>query len=147
MPHLTKDELTPFLPHAGAMRLIDRVESWDESTIRCHAGSHRDPANPLRDGSRLNAVTGLEYAAQAIGLHVGLRNQTRSEAGSIGYIGSLRNVVFRIDRLDECREELIIDAMRLFEDEYRFVYQFTISCGNRELLKGRASMFLREAHT
>ena len=30
MPQLTKDELDAFLPHAGSMRLIDRVESWDD---------------------------------------------------------------------------------------------------------------------
>ena len=74
MPELTKDELSRFLPHEGAMRLIDRVESWDATTIRCYARSHHDQGNPLRQGTRLEAVTGLEYAAQAMGAHVGLLN-------------------------------------------------------------------------
>jgi predicted hotdog family 3-hydroxylacyl-ACP dehydratase len=145
MPYLTKSELAAFLPHAGAMRLIDWVESWDESTIRCRTGSHRDPANPLRHGARLNAVTGLEYAAQAIGVHVGLSNRRQSGDGLIGYIGGLRDVVFGVDRLDDCREELTIDASRLFADEHRFMYQFSVSCGNREVVKGRASIFAKQA--
>ena len=144
MPYLTKSELTAFLPHDGAMCLIDRVDSWDDSTIRCHAGSHRDPANPLRRGARLDAITGLEYAAQAIGLHVGLRNRIRSGDGLIGYIGSLRDVVFRVDRLDDCQTELTIEATRLFADEHRFMYRFAVSSGNSEVVRGRAAMFLKQ---
>ena len=87
MPPLTKEELSTFLPHAGAMRLIDLVESWDAMTIRCRTRSHRDVANPLRQGGRLDAVTGLEYAAQAMGVHVGLLNRERSTDGLIGYVG------------------------------------------------------------
>ena len=60
MSQLTKEELGTFLPHAGAMRLIDRVELWDATAIRCHARSHHDQENPLRHGPRLEAVTGLE---------------------------------------------------------------------------------------
>ena len=67
MPQLTKEELSQFLPHEGAMRLIDRVESWDDATIQCCTWSHHDQGNPLRQGTRLEAVTGLEYAAQAMG--------------------------------------------------------------------------------
>jgi hypothetical protein len=78
---------------------------------------------------------------------VGLGNQTRSEEGSIGYIGSLRDVVFGVDQLDECREELTIDAIRLFADEHRFMYQFSVFCGSHEVVKGRASMFLKQART
>jgi len=143
MPHLTKEELAPFLPHAGAMRLIDRVDAWDDSTIRCCAGSHRDPANPLRYEARLDAVAGLEYAAQAMGLHVGLCNQTRSGEGVIGYVGSLRDVAFCVDRLDECPAELTIDATRLYADGQNFVYQFAVSSGGHEVVSGRASIFLK----
>jgi len=100
MPALTKEELNALLPHAGAMRLIDRVESWDATTIRCHTQSHRDQGNPLRHNARLEAVAGLEYAAQAMGIHVGLLHRTRSMDGLIGYVGGLRDVVLGVDRLD-----------------------------------------------
>lgn len=147
MSAVTKEELASLLPHAGAMRLIEWVESWDDTMIRCRTGSHRDPANPLRHGAGLDAVAGLEYAAQAVGLHVGLRDQGRAKDGSIGYVGSLRDVVFGIDRLDDCRTDLAIDAIRLFEDDQNFVYRFVISSGGRELLRGRASIFLKQVHS
>jgi predicted hotdog family 3-hydroxylacyl-ACP dehydratase len=143
MSELTKDELSRFLPHEGAMRLIDRVESWDDARIRCHARSHHDSANPLRHGTRLEAVTGLEYAAQAMGVHVGLLNRTQSTDRLIGYVGGLRDVVLSVDRLDECSAELTIDATRVFEGNNSFMYQFSISSGGRNVMTGRASIFLR----
>jgi predicted hotdog family 3-hydroxylacyl-ACP dehydratase len=147
MPQLTKEELSTFLPHAGAMRLIDRVESWDDTTIRCCTRSHHDSANPLRHGTRLEAVTGLEYAAQAMGAHVGLLNRTQSTEGLIGYVGGLRDVVLSVDRLDECPAELTIDATRLFVGDNSFMYQFLISSGGRNVMTGRASIFLKHVHS
>ncbi len=147
MPHLSKEELAAFLPHGGKMCLIDRVEGWDETRIRCQAGSHRDATNPLRQGVCLEAIAGLEYAAQAMGVHVGLVDQGRSPRGSIGYVGSMRDVVFGVDRLDDCMAALTIDAVRLLADDDRYLYRFAISCGDRELMSGRASIFLKQART
>jgi predicted hotdog family 3-hydroxylacyl-ACP dehydratase len=145
MPYLNKDELDAFLPHAGSMRLIDRVTSWDESSIRCRTRSHRYPDNPLCRAARLNAVAGLEYAAQVMGVHVGLLNGTPLTKGSIGYVGGLRDVVFGIDRLDDCPAELTIDAIRVFAGDRSFLYRFAISCEGREVMSGRASIFLKQA--
>jgi len=143
MPHLTKDELAAFLPHAGSMRLLDRVASWDESSIRCHTKTHHDSENPLRRGACLDAVAGIEYAAQAMGVHAGLLNGGMPPDGSIGYVGGLRDVVFGIDRLDDCPDELTIDATRLFMGDDSFLYRFAISSGGREVISGRASIFLK----
>ncbi|TKS60650.1 MAG: hypothetical protein EWM72_01200 [Nitrospira sp.] len=147
MPQLTQEELSAFLPHAGAMRLIDRVESWDATTIRCRTRSHHDSANPLRQGTRLEAVTGLEYAAQAMGVHVGLLNRTQSTDGLIGYVGGLRDVVIGVDRLDECPAELTIEATRLLEGDHSFMYQFAISSGGQDVMTGRASIFLKYVYS
>jgi predicted hotdog family 3-hydroxylacyl-ACP dehydratase len=147
MPALTKEELNALLPHAGAMRLIDRVESWDATTIRCHTQSHRDQGNPLRHNARLETVAGLEYAAQAMGIHVGLLHRTRSMDGLIGYVGSLRDVVLGVDRLDGCLAELTIDAMRLVEGDNSFMYRFAISSGGQDVMTGRASIFLKSLHS
>ncbi|HVP09694.1 MAG TPA: 3-hydroxylacyl-ACP dehydratase [Phycisphaerae bacterium] len=145
MPFLTKDELASLLPHAGAMRLLDCVETWDASTIRCGAVSHRDPANPLRRGAMLDVVSGLDYAAQAMGVHVGLLDGRLSAGGSIGYVGGLRDVTFGTDRLDNCPGELTIDATRLFADHRSFMYRFAVSCRDQTVLTGRASIFLTQA--
>lgn len=145
MPLLSKDELARLLPHAGTMRLLDGVESWDDSTIRCLAVSHRDPANPLRRDARLDVVAGLEYAAQAMGVHVGLLDGRPLVGGLVGYVGGLRDVTFSVNRLDDCPGELTIDATRLFADHRSFMYRFAVLCRDREVLTGRASIFLTQA--
>ena len=147
MPQLTKEELSTFLPHAGVMRLIDRVESWDDTNIQCRTRSHQDSKNPLRHGTRLEAVTGLEYAAQAMGIHMGLLNRTRSTDGLIGYVGGLRDVVLGVDRLDECPAELTIDVTRVLEGDNSFMYQFLITSGGRAVMTGRASIFLKHGQS
>ena len=145
MPVLNKDELSKFLPHAGAMRLIGGVESWDEETIRCYAQSHRDPANPLRHHGRLDSIAGLEYAAQAMGVHVGLCTQGTSKNPSIGFVGGLRDVAVGTEWLDDCCGDLMIEATRLFADDRSFLYRFAISSEGRLMLSGRASIFLEQA--
>ena len=57
------------LPHAGRMRLIDRVVSYDEQTIVCESDSHRAADHPLAEAGVLSIICGLEYGAQAMAIH------------------------------------------------------------------------------
>jgi len=126
------------------MRLIGGVESWDEVTIRCCAQSHLDPANPLRYHGRLDSIAGLEYAAQAMGIHVGLLAGAHSRGPSIGFVGGLRDVAFGMECLDDCRSALMIEASQLFADDRSFLYRFIISSEGQLIVSGRASIFLEQ---
>jgi predicted hotdog family 3-hydroxylacyl-ACP dehydratase len=144
MSALTKSEISGLLPHKGSMCLLDSVESWDEKTIHCRATSHRSPGNPLRHGTGLSAMAGLEYAAQAMGVHVGLLNPERSTNRLIGYVGAVRDVTIGRERLDDLPGHLTIKADRLLEGEYSFMYQFRLSAEGVEIMAGRASIFLKQ---
>lgn len=143
MPALTKTEICRLLPHAGSMCLLDEVERWNGSTIRCRTASHHDHDNPLRHGGRLGIVSGLEYAAQAMGVHVGLLNRDRSTEGLIGYVGGVRDVTLGVERLDDLSAGLVIDATRLLEDDDSFMYQFSVIAGGALVMTGRVSIFLK----
>lgn len=143
MPALTKEDLSRLLPHGGAMCLLDRVESWDDESIRCGARSHHDPANPLRHEGRLPVVAGLEYAAQAVGVHVGLRGRGGSNDPAIGVVGGVWDVVCRGDRLDVCSDECIIEAVRLLGDDRGVLYRFVLLVGGTEIMSGRLSIFFQ----
>lgn len=143
MPELTKPEICRLLPHDGAMCLLDHVDRWDDAGIRCRTDSHRNVGNPLRRENRLESVCGLEYAAQAMGVHVGLLNPDRSAGGLIGYVGGVRDVSVRRERLDDVAGPLSIEAIRLFEGGDSFLYQFTLTAEGGEIMTGRASIFLR----
>ncbi|MFO0707146.1 MAG: hypothetical protein U0412_09855 [Nitrospira sp.] len=146
MPALTRDEFGHLLPHGGAMRLLDTVEAWNDTTIRCRAVTHRDPRNPLRARGRLAVSAGLEYAAQAMGIHIGLV-EGGHPASRIGYVGGVRDVTFSVERLDDEPDDLVIDATRLAEGDQSYMYQFRVALGDRPVIEGRASLFLKPVMT
>jgi predicted hotdog family 3-hydroxylacyl-ACP dehydratase len=127
------------------MRLLDAVEAWDETSIRCRTATHRDLAHPLRYRGQLSVAVGLEYAAQAMGVHVGLLHRDHDTAGRIGYVGSVRDVIFDAERLDGTDADLIVDATRLAEGDQSYMYRFTLLLDNRAIVEGRASIFIKAA--
>ena len=140
---LTKADLCRLIPHHGSMCLLDGVEQWDDTGLVCTTVSHRDTANPLRRNNRLDAICGLEYAAQAMALHVGLLGQEKERRLTVGYLGAVKNVKLRATRLDDVNENLTVQATRLVGEADSFIYAFRVSVEQQALLDGRASIFLK----
>jgi predicted hotdog family 3-hydroxylacyl-ACP dehydratase len=138
---LGRDEIATLIPHAGTMCLLDTVLSWDESSIVCSSARHRDADNPLRSHGRLGAIAGVELAAQAMAAHGRLAGSVGERPRS-GYLASLREVLCRVDRLDDVAGDLTIRAERLMGDEARVLYSFSVEGGGRELVSGRAAVIL-----
>ena len=136
-----KAEIEQRIPHAGKMCLLDGVLEWNADTIRCRAISHREPNNPLRRNGKLYAITGVEYASQAMAIH-GALSGTVAGRPRAGYLASLRDVVCHRARLDDGAEELIISAERLMGDESRVVYGFSVASDGEEIVAGRATVVL-----
>ena len=132
--------MIPQVPHAGAMRLLDRVVSHDAEAILCAATSHRDPANPLRRAGRLPAVAGVEYALQAMAAHGALTGDGAAQAP--GYLASLRGVALGAARLDDAAGELRVAARALSRGARGFVYAFEVSADGVALLSGQAAIII-----
>ena len=128
------------LPHAGAMVLLDRIVDWDGANIRCTASSHRDDSNPLRCEDRLPALSGIEYAAQAIAAHRVLTGGVEPVAPLQGRLAAIREMTLFVDRLDDVPGDVTISAQTLLVDGGRAIYEFTIDAGHRRLLQGRATV-------
>ncbi|AQQ33472.1 MULTISPECIES: hotdog family protein [Burkholderia cepacia complex] len=140
-PPLDHAWIAAHIPHAGTMCVLDSVDAWDTERIRCTATSHRDPDNPLRARGRLASVCGIEYAAQAMALHGALLGAHEARP-RVGYLASVRNVDAFVDRLDTFEQPLTIDAQRVSGDGRSVLYEFTLRCGERVLLSGRAAVML-----
>jgi predicted hotdog family 3-hydroxylacyl-ACP dehydratase len=141
------------IPHSGAMCLLDTVDEWDATHVRCTATSHRDPCNPLRSHGRLASVCGVEYAAQAMAVHGallgaldgaqdGVNGSPIAARPSVGYLASVRNVEAHIERLDTLDAALAIEAVRVSGGGNTILYGFTVRCNERVLLTGRAAVLL-----
>ena len=143
MPALSKLELCALLPHGESMCLLHAVDSWDSSGIVCVAISHCDPENPLRRLDRLNSICGLEYAAQAMAVHVGLTSPLQDVSSAIGYLGGMRDIEFQAPRLDLFTSPMNIQANLLIGQGTNFMYSFHITSEGTPLLSGRASIFIQ----
>lgn len=140
---ISKAALCRLIPHHGRMCLLETVERWDGTSILCTAASHRDATNPLRRDNQLEAICGLEYAAQAMAVHVGLLEQGKERRLAVGYLGAVRNLMLRAARLDDVKGDLTVQATRLVGEAGSFIYAFRISVERQALLDGRASIFLK----
>ena len=130
------------IPHSGSMCLLDRLESWDATAIRCTTSTHSHQDNPLRSASGLLAPSLIEYAAQAMALHGGLLAPEGVEP-SAGFLASARNVRLSVARFDDVPGALRVDAQRLSGDVNQVLYEFSVRDeGGRALAEGRAVVVL-----
>lgn len=136
---VNRQALAGLIPHSGAMCLLDEVLHMDDDSITCRAISHRNPEHPLRDEGVLPALSGIEYAAQAMAVHGALR---QSHGPRPGMLAAVRDVVLSVERLDDVLDDLVITARRLLDDSSRLLYEFEVQAGGRRLLRGRAAVVL-----
>lgn len=138
---LDRGWLLAHIPHQGSMCLLDRIDAWDETRIRCSATSHRAADNPLRAHGRLGAANGIEYAAQAMAAH-GALLAASDGAPRAGYLASVREVDLRVARLDDVAGDLTVEAERVSGDDNTILYRFSVAAAPGLLVSGRAIVML-----
>ncbi len=92
-------------------------------------------------------IAGLEYAAQAMAVHVGLTTDISDRNASVGYLGAVRDLQFHSHTFQQFTEDLTIKANILLEQSMSFIYAFSIRAHETPLLQGRASIFIQGSKT
>lgn len=131
------------IPHAGTMCLLDEILSWDRKNIVCSSRSHLLITNPLRCADGLSAIHLVEYAAQAMAVHGGLLAARSGAPKRPGFLAAIRQAELHTQWLDSVGDELIIEAVRLLDDENNFMYSFQASSAKKLLAAGRATVIAR----
>jgi predicted hotdog family 3-hydroxylacyl-ACP dehydratase len=134
-------DIDALTPHAGAMRLIGRVISHDDTRIVCEADSHRAADHPLRRADGLPIICALEYGAQAMAIHGALLAQMGAKP-RIGYLVAAHELRWQGSTLDACATPLTIEATRLFGSANQVAYEFSVSAAVSPVMRGRASVVL-----
>jgi predicted hotdog family 3-hydroxylacyl-ACP dehydratase len=146
MNTLDRQQIARIIPHSGTMVLLDEVVHWDDRCLLARTASHLRADNPLRDEQGLHIACGIEYAAQAMALHGGLRvmqcgdGQPGRPRG--GLLASVREVRFLAQRLDQDPAVLLVEASLVSGDRQVAMYEFAVRSSARELLTGRATVVL-----
>lgn len=135
--------ITALLPHAGRMRLIDRVVSYDEQRIVCESDSHRAVDHPLAEGGVVSIVCGLEYGAQAMAIHGALLAADNPPGHARrGYLVAASDLRWSVERLDTCPAPLVIEAASEFQSSNQVAYRFELRSAGATILTGHASVQL-----
>jgi predicted hotdog family 3-hydroxylacyl-ACP dehydratase len=138
---LGRSEIAALIPHSGAMCLLDEVQFWDATRIVCTASSHHNPDNPMASDGMLDAVCGIEYAAQAMAVH-GALVAAGGRRPAAGYLVSVREVTCHSHRLDALPDSLEVTATRQAGSQSTALYTFSLRCGPMEIVTGRAAVVL-----
>ena len=143
MDGIGKADLCRLIPHQEPMCLLDCIEEWSNTHLTCRTATHRAASNPLRRGDQLEAICGLEYAAQAIAAHIAIVLETDIPPFE-GYLVAVRDLVLQRSRLDDISADLTIVVKRVVGEDTTFVYSFWVCADQWVLLNGRATIFLTE---
>lgn len=135
-----KDEIERLLPHKGDMVLLDAITDWSHTHILCTSETHLLADNPLRRADGLSVIAGIEYGMQAMAAHGSLIDARKNRPG---YLASLRDVRLAVGWLHDIAGPLTVGATVILQDPNNVVYSFAVSSGERELLAGRAGVFLK----
>ena len=130
--------IADLIPHAGLMCLLERIVSWDESSVTTATTTHRSGANPLASHGRLHALNLCEYGAQAMAVHGGLAARARGERARPGLLVSLRDVSLGCEFVEGFEGEIIVEARRLHASGSAWQYGFRVGHAARTLAQGRA---------
>jgi predicted hotdog family 3-hydroxylacyl-ACP dehydratase len=139
-----RSEIQALIPHTGDMCLLAGVTHLDPTHITCTVQSHRNPDNPLAHHGKVHALSGIEFAAQAMAVHGGLTGLA-GQRPRAGLLVSVRDVVARVKYLSDFAQDLQIEAEQLMAGDNGVTYSFSIHIGDRELLAGRALVVLDAA--
>lgn len=130
--------ISQYLPHSEQMCLLHEVISIDENNILCRAISHLDINNPLRVENELSAICAVEYAAQAVALHLALKASALDTVPASGFLAAVQDCVLHLQCFDTLTAPLDIACQHLFSDEKTgSFYEFTLSSASMLLVTGQ----------
>ena len=137
---LDHSEICNLIPHAGKMCLLDSVRKWDEKNIVCISTSHRNIDNPLRNEDGLPMSSLIEYGAQAMAIHGSLLAKKSGNNLVEGYLASLRDIQIANGWLSDIKNELEINAERIYAETSNMIYTMKIYSSDQLLVSGRATV-------
>jgi predicted hotdog family 3-hydroxylacyl-ACP dehydratase len=128
-----------WVPHRGAMSLLDSVERWDDLSIVARV---RVPAEGLFAGADgVPAWVGIEYMAQAVAAWSGGRTQAGGGSPRIGYLLGSRRYEATVAAFAIGAELQVFAQCELMGDNGLGLFDCRITQDGRVLASGRLSVF------
>jgi 3-oxoacyl-[acyl-carrier-protein] synthase I len=130
------------LPHQGRMVLLSHVLEHSRTHTACAVEIGPD-APFLEPGGSVPAWIGIEYMAQCVAAHAGLRSRARGEPAKIGFLIGSRRVEFLTDGF-RVGQTLVAEATHTWgeSESAAFACRLLDRASGALLVEGSLSVFL-----
>ena len=112
------------MPHAGKMVLLDRVVAFDEERMVTEVTVRDDGL--FGDENSVPAWLGIEYMAQTVAAHDGIKRRVSGKPIQLGFLLGTRRYCSNVDHF-VVGSRLTITVTRLVEDQGLSVFDCTIT--------------------
>ncbi len=126
------------VPHRAPMLLLDRIEDDGDRTTTCGL-TIREDSSFVENGA-VPSYLALEYMAQAVAAHAGLRDVRKGQPVSIGYLIGARNVEFLVDEF-RVGDQLRIIVSHVWWDGKLGQFEVHIESGNRRVAGAQLNVY------
>jgi predicted hotdog family 3-hydroxylacyl-ACP dehydratase len=130
--------LTEVVPHRPPMLLLDQVTRWEPRRIACQVVLRDD--SPFVEAGRAPATLAIEYMAQCIAAHVGMRGRASGEPVQIGYLIGARDVTLPTEDF-RVGDVLRVTAAHLWGDDRLGSFTCTVERGGRAVAAGTLNVY------
>lgn len=141
MPLMNRAEIAEKIPHDGAMVLLDEVTAWDEDEIRCKTAAHLREDNPFYRDGRLGASALVEFAAQAMALHMALLSGAKGPPPK-GHLVSIKKLRLNKETVHDIEGELTILCRVTIRGDRTSIYAFRAMSNDEVLVEGEVLVAL-----
>jgi predicted hotdog family 3-hydroxylacyl-ACP dehydratase len=128
-----------WVPHRGALSLLDAVERCDDQSIVARVRVPADGLFGTADG--MPAWVGIEYMAQAVAAWSGARARAGGGSPKIGYLLGSRRYEAAVPAFAIGAELRVLGQCELMGDNGLGMFDCRIECDGRVLASGRLSVF------
>ena len=91
-------DIAGFIPHSGRMVLLDRIINFDEHALSAELVVRDDGL--LGNDETVPAWAGIEYMAQAVAAHVGIKSKQVGEPVKLGFLLGTRRYTSNVSSFD-----------------------------------------------
>lgn len=121
------------LPHGPTIRMLDRLDAWDDGYVQCSTRVRED--SPFVEDGELSSIITLEHLAQTVAAYLGYEAHLRGKNPSIGMVVACRD--YRMHRATlKVGEELVIRAQMIQGDVERSQFKGEVFSGEECVVSG-----------
>ncbi|MFN2425175.1 MAG: hypothetical protein ABR587_01865 [Candidatus Binatia bacterium] len=137
--------VTELLPHRGRAVLLERVLAHDRAATECSVDTSNHTLFHDPDGG-VPATVGLEYMAQTIAAHGGLRDRESGREARPGFFLGTRRLTFAVARFQP-GQQLVVTARHLRGETGMLAFDCSIrAAGSAEpMVSGILTVYLLES--